>query len=70
MKLNVFVANNHEFIHALVRQTDLVESIRSVDNEYDREAAAFATSTAEHASEIFRLVVDKWRQLNRKIYFA
>ena len=72
MKLNVCAANNHQFIQNFTKQqVDLIDAIQTLDPDFEKEALAFMSSTAMHAAEVFKLIVDKWLQIvgvNRKFF--
>lgn len=73
MKLNVCAANNHQFIQNFTKQqVDLIDAIQTLDPDFEKEALAFMSSTAMHAAEVFKLIVDKWLQIigvNGKFFF-
>lgn len=63
MKLNVFLANNFQFIHNFIQQMQLADTMRNFNPDFETEMIGFIESIVDQSSDVFKSVVEKWKSL-------
>lgn len=63
MKLNVFLANNFQFIHNFIQQMQLADTMRNFNPDFETEMVGFIESIVDQSSDVFKSVVEKWKSL-------
>ena len=63
MKLNIFLANNFQFIHNFIQQMQLADTMRNFNPDFETEMVSFIESIVDQSSDVFKLVVEKWKSL-------
>lgn len=64
MKLNVFAANNFQFLLNFVQQMNLMDTLKIVHPNFEAETNAFIEANVSKATDFFISIHEKWKQLN------